>query len=69
LSALTRAAALEPDPDARLSRYREIQSEVQKSSPYVIALQARNAIVVRNSVSGYFQGVDADMAYYDRVSK
>jgi peptide/nickel transport system substrate-binding protein len=69
LSALTRAAALEPDPEARLSRYREIQSQVQKSSPYVIALQARSAIVVRNSVNGYFQGVDADMAYYDRVSK
>jgi len=69
LSALTRAAALEPDPETRLSKYREIQSEVQKSSPYVIALQARNAIVVRSSVSGYFQGVDADMAYYDRVSK
>jgi peptide/nickel transport system substrate-binding protein len=69
LSALTRAAALEPDPASRLLRYREIQSEVQKSSPYVIALQARSAIVVRNSVSGYFQGVDADMAYYDRVSK
>jgi peptide/nickel transport system substrate-binding protein len=69
LSALTRAAALEPDPEARLSRYREIQSEVQKASPYVIALQARSAIVVRDSVRGYFQGVDADMAYYDRVSK
>jgi peptide/nickel transport system substrate-binding protein len=69
LSALTRAAALEPDPERRLSRYREIQSEVQKSSPYVIALQARNAVVVRNSVRGYFQGVDADMAYYDRVTK
>jgi peptide/nickel transport system substrate-binding protein len=69
LTALTRAAALVPDPAARLSRYREIQSEVQKSSPYVIALQARSSIVVRNSVRGYLQGVDADMAYYDRVSK
>jgi peptide/nickel transport system substrate-binding protein len=69
LSALTRGAALEPDPEARLSRYREIQSEVQKTSPYVIALQARSGIAVRSTVKGYFQGVDADMAYYDRVSK
>ena len=69
LSALTRAAALEPDPEARISIYRKIQAEVQRSSPYVIALQARTGIVVRSDVKGYFQGVDADMAYYDRVSK
>jgi peptide/nickel transport system substrate-binding protein len=69
LSALTRAAALEPDPEVRISIYRKIQAEVQRSSPYVIALQARTGIVVRSDVKGYFQGVDADMAYYDRVSK
>jgi len=55
LTALTRAAALEPDPAARLSRYREIQSEVQKSSPYVIALQARSSVVVRKSVMDIFK--------------
>lgn len=69
LNALTRAAALEPDPGTRLSKYREIQAQVQRSSPYVIALQARTGIAVRSEVNGYFQGVDADMAYYDRVSK
>jgi peptide/nickel transport system substrate-binding protein len=69
LSALTRAAALESDPQTRISIYRNIQTEVQRSSPYVIALQARTGIVVRSGVQGYFQGVDADMAYYDRVSK
>lgn len=69
LSALTRVAALEPDPETRISIYRKIQSEVQRSSPYVIALQARTGIAVRSGVKGYFQGVDADMAYYDRVSK
>jgi peptide/nickel transport system substrate-binding protein len=42
---------------------------VQRSSPFVIALQARTVIVVRSSVTGYFQGLNADMAYYDRVSK
>ncbi len=68
LSALTRAAALEPDPEVRKIKYRQIQAEVQKSSPYVIALQARSAVVVRSAVNGYLQGVDADMAYYDRVT-
>ena len=57
------------DPQTRISIYRNIQTEVQRSSPYVIALQARTGIVVRSGVQGYFQGVDADMAYYDRVSK
>jgi peptide/nickel transport system substrate-binding protein len=69
LNALTRAAALQPDADMRLSTYRRIQSQVQASSPYVIALQARNAVVVRSRVNGYLQGVDADMAYYDRVTQ
>jgi peptide/nickel transport system substrate-binding protein len=69
LSSLTRAAALDPSADGRLAKYLEIQKQVQGSSPFVIALQARAEIVVRQAVSGYFQGLNADMAYYDRVRK
>jgi peptide/nickel transport system substrate-binding protein len=69
LSAATRAAALEPNAEVRATRYRAIEASVQRSSPFVIALQARIVIVVRSSVTGYFQGLNADMAYYDRVSK
>jgi peptide/nickel transport system substrate-binding protein len=69
LTAATHAAALEQDPAARAVRYRAIETQVQRSSPFVIALQARPAIVVRSSVNGYFQGLNADMAYYDRVTK
>ncbi len=69
LSAQTLAAVQEQDPAARVQRYLAIQAEVQRNSPFVIALQARTELVVRSNVKGYRQGLDADMAYYDRVSK
>jgi peptide/nickel transport system substrate-binding protein len=65
----TAAAVADQDPDARRRRYRVIQAAVQKSSPFVIALQARASVVMRSNVHGYRQGLDADMVYYDRVSK
>lgn len=69
LSAQTEAAVEDSDPAARIQRYLSIQTTVQRSSPYVIALQARAVLVVRSSVHGYTQGPNADMVYYDRVSK
>jgi peptide/nickel transport system substrate-binding protein len=52
-----------------LTLYQQIQAEVQRSSPYVIALQERRALVMRANVSGYRQGLNADQVYYDRVTK
>jgi len=69
LSGETAAAVADQDPVARQRRYLAIQAAVQKSSPFVIALQARSLLVVRADVHGYRQGLDADMAYYDRVRK
>jgi peptide/nickel transport system substrate-binding protein len=69
LSAETQAAVEERDPSVRVQRYLDIQAEVQKSSPFVIALQAHSELIVRDTVKGYRQGLDADMVYYDRVSK
>jgi peptide/nickel transport system substrate-binding protein len=69
LSHETAAAVEEQDPEARRRRYLAIQAEVQRSSPYVIALQARADVVVRTNVKGFRQGLDADMVYYDGVSK
>ncbi len=69
LSNATAAAVADQDGTSRRSRYLAIQAAVQKISPFVIALQARAVVVVRSSVKGYGQGLDADMAYYDRVSK
>jgi len=69
LSALTLAAVREPDTGRRLELYRQIQTEVQRSSPYVIALQERSELVMRANIRGYRQGLNADMVYYDQVTK
>jgi peptide/nickel transport system substrate-binding protein len=69
LSNETAAAVAEQDAAVRQGRYLAIQTAVQTSSPFVIALQARTDVVVRKGVHGYAQGLDADMAYYDRVAK
>jgi peptide/nickel transport system substrate-binding protein len=69
LSALTQEAVKEPDPSRRLDLYRRIQTQVQHDSPYVIALQERSQLVMRSNIRGYRQGLNADMVYYDRVTK
>jgi peptide/nickel transport system substrate-binding protein len=69
LSRETEAAVAEQDPAARERQYLAIQTAVQQSSPFVIALQARAEVVARAGVHGYAQGLDADMVYYDKVGK
>ena len=69
LSKLTQAAVREPDPGRRLELYRQIQTQVQRDSPLVIALQERSQLVLRANVRGYRQGLNADMVYYDQVTK
>jgi hypothetical protein len=69
LSDLTLRAVREPDAGRRLELYRFIQTQVQQRSPIVIALQERSQVVMRANVRGYRQGLNADMVYYDRVTK
>jgi peptide/nickel transport system substrate-binding protein len=69
LSALTQEAVKEPDPSRRLDLYRRIQTQVQLDSPFVIALQERSQLVMRANIRGYRQGLNADMVYYDQVTK
>jgi peptide/nickel transport system substrate-binding protein len=69
LSAQTLAAVQESDPRARQELYRGIQAQVQRNSPYVIALQERRELAMRANVHGYRQGLNADMVYYDQVTK
>jgi peptide/nickel transport system substrate-binding protein len=69
LGALTVAAVEEQDTAARIHRYEVIQAEVQRDSPFVIALQERTELVMRGNVTGYRQGLTAEMVYYDRVTK
>jgi peptide/nickel transport system substrate-binding protein len=69
LSALTVAAVEEQDPAVRNRDYQAIQAEVQRNSPFVIALQERAELVIRRDITGYRQGLTAEMVYYDRVTR
>jgi peptide/nickel transport system substrate-binding protein len=69
LTQLTQQAVREPDSRRRLDLYQEIQARVQRDSPLIIALQERSQLVLRSNVRGYRQGLNADMVYYDQVTK
>lgn len=69
LNKQTLAATAESDKTKRIALYQNMQREVQKNSPYVIGLQARNLIAVRDNLQGYVQGINPDMVYYGQVSK
>lgn len=69
LSKQTLAATAESDPAKRVALYQAMQREVMKNSPYVVGLQARNLIALRDNLNGYVQGINPDMVYYSQVSK
>lgn len=69
LSQQTLSALNEADKTKRQSLYTEMQKELQRSSPYVFIDQGKNQIVMRDNVNGYAQGLNADMVYYDKVTK
>jgi len=69
LSQQTRAAAAESDVAQRRERYRTLQTEVQQNSPYVVMLQGKKLVALRDNVQGAAQGIGASMLYYDQVSK
>ncbi|KFC03804.1 periplasmic substrate-binding component of an ABC superfamily dipeptide transporter [Trabulsiella guamensis ATCC 49490] len=69
LNKQTLAAVAEPDPAKRLDLYKNMQEELQRSSPYVFIDQGKTQIVVRDNVKGYQQGLNADMVWYDKVTK
>jgi len=69
LSKQTVAAVAETDPAKRLADYAEIQKQVQANSPLVLMFQAKNQIVLRSNVKGFIQGLTADQAYFNGVSK
>lgn len=69
LSKITQRAVAEPDKTKRIQMYTAMQEELQRSSPYVFMFQGQNQVVLRDNVKGYQQGLNADMVYYDRVTK
>jgi peptide/nickel transport system substrate-binding protein len=69
LTAQTQKAVMTRDQAERVLLYQDIQRQVQSHSPFVIALQERSQLAMRSNVHGYRQGLDADMVYYDQVTK
>ena len=69
LTAETRQAVALSDNQQRAAMYQKLQRQVLKNSPYVIGLQARQLIALRNNLKGYQQGMNPDMVYYNRVTK
>jgi len=69
LNKQTLAATAENDPAKRVEMYHKMQREILQDSPYVIGLQARNLVALRDNLKGYVQGINPDMVYYGQVSK
>lgn len=69
ISAKTHAAIVEQDPAKRAALYAEIQRDVQKSSPLIFVLQAKDQVVLRDNVKNYVQGINADQVYFGQVEK
>lgn len=69
LSDVTQAAVEEKDPAKRAALYTDLQKEVQKNSPFVVAFQAADQVAIRANVTGYVQGLNADNVFFDKVEK
>ncbi len=69
LNKQTLAATAESDKAKRVELYQNMQREIQTNSPYVVGLQARNLIALRDNLKGYVQGINPDMVYYSQVTK
>ncbi|WP_297834634.1 ABC transporter substrate-binding protein [Pseudomonas sp.] len=69
LSADTRAAASERDPQKRIALYGQLQKSVQENSPFVVALQGQNQVAVHDGVQGVLQNIAVSLPYFDQVSK
>jgi len=69
ISDQTHAAVVEQDPAKRAALYGTIQQEVEKSSPLIFILQAKDQIVLRDNVKNYVQGINADQVYFGQVEK
>ncbi|WP_281982188.1 ABC transporter substrate-binding protein [Thalassorhabdomicrobium marinisediminis] len=69
LNEKTMAALSEPDADARLDQYIELQQAVQEESPIVIMFQAAYQVAMDDDVSGYVNGATSDFVFYRLVEK
>ncbi|MDP5253781.1 MULTISPECIES: ABC transporter substrate-binding protein [unclassified Vibrio] len=69
ISKATLAARAETDDVKRTEMYESIQKEVRAQSPFVVGLQNKKLVALRDNIQGYVQGITPDMVYYQNVSK
>lgn len=69
LTQKTVKAVASSDNEAREALYQDIQKEVRTDSPFVFFMQANNSVALNKQVEGYYQGLNADMVYYDKIVK
>lgn len=69
ISAETRAAAAQSDPQKRLAQYADLQRELQRNSPFVVALQGQLLVALRSNVKGASQQIGNSQLFLDQISK
>ncbi|WP_033576890.1 ABC transporter substrate-binding protein [Dickeya chrysanthemi] len=69
LSRLTRAAASQRDSQVRREIYRQLQQVVRENSPFVVMLQGKRLVAVRNNLLNVRQNIANSMLYFDEISK
>tara|TARA_R110001599_G_scaffold197965_2_gene394641 strand:- start:1022 stop:1918 length:897 start_codon:yes stop_codon:yes gene_type:complete len=65
----TEAAVEESDRDTRAEMYRKIQTDHQKSSPFIVMLQKIEQTGLRKNVTGFYTGSAVSNVSYDTVKK
>ncbi|MFM2484856.1 ABC transporter substrate-binding protein [Celerinatantimonas yamalensis] len=69
LNKLTLAARAETNEAKRVEMYQQLQRKVRASSPFVLGLQNKKLVAMRDDVKGYLQGITPDMVFYQNVYK
>lgn len=69
LSQLTRSASAERDPTQRREYYLQLQQAIRENSPFVILLQGKRLVAVRNHVLNVRQGIENSLLYFDEIEK
>ncbi|SLM63461.1 MULTISPECIES: ABC transporter substrate-binding protein [Dickeya] len=69
LSQLTRKASAERDPQLRRELYLQLQQAIRENSPFVVMLQGKRLVAVRNHVLNVRQSIANSMLYFDEIEK
>jgi peptide/nickel transport system substrate-binding protein len=69
MTAESRAAVLERDPDKRVAMYADLQTKHRQTSPFIVMFQQARQTGVRSNVKGFYTGGAVDAAAYWLATK